>query len=475
MKHIKMILSAIAVLLISASLLGCNNPTGAGATGSGDTTAPFTISSVPADAATGVARNSKISIAFSENMDPTSITTIEFTLVQGSTPVAGSVTYEGVTALFTPTSTLGNGLPYTAVISTEAKDLAGNKLTTSSKNTFGFTTGATSDSTPPTVASTVPVDLAVGVPTNSNIIANFIKPMDPTTLTTTTFTLKQGSTAVEGSVVLVGKVATFHPTSDLAPSTLYTARITTGVADLAGNNLAVAKSWSFTTGTGAVTGAVDLGTAGNFVILSKSGITNTGATAVTGNMGVSPIGEAAVTGFAGYSEDGTHLFWTSTQVDGNIYASDNDSPTPTILTTAILDMQNAYTNAAGRKNPSATELGAGDISGMTLSPGLYKWSTDLYISNAGVTLNGGANDVWIFQISGKLTMDPGAIVHISGGAQAKNIFWQAFGLVALDTTAHLEGNVLSQTAITLNTGASVNGKMLAQTDVTLNDNAVVLK
>jgi hypothetical protein len=134
-------------------------------------------------------------------------------------------------------------------------------------------------------------------------------------------------------------------------------------------------------------------------------------------------------------------------------------------------MQTAYTDAAGRVTPDFTELGSGAIGGLVLVPGLYKWGTGVLIAT-DVTLNGGPNDVWIFQISGGITQAAATRVLLTGGALAKNVFWQTFGAVAIDTTAHLEGIVLSQTGITLATGATVNGRLLSQTAVTLDASTV---
>jgi len=131
----------------------------------------------------------------------------------------------------------------------------------------------------------------------------------------------------------------------------------------------------------------------------------------------------------------------------------------------------AYNDAAGRTLPDATELGAGQIGGLTLAPGLYKWSSNVLISN-DVTLSGGPNDVWIFQIAGQIIQASATHVTLAGGALAKNIFWQAAGSVAIGTTAHFEGVLLGQTMIAVKTGASVNGRLLAQTAVTLEQNAV---
>ena len=214
---------------------------------------------------------------------------------------------------------------------------------------------------------------------------------------------------------------------------------------------------------------VVLGTAGNYVILAKTGISTVPTSAITGDIGVSPAAASFLTGWA-LVLDSTGVFATSSQVTGKVYAANYAPPTPSNLTTAVNDMLTAYTDAAGRA-PDYTELGAGNIGGMTLPPATYKWSTGVSIPT-NVTLNGGPNDVWIFEIAKGITMSSGAKVILTGGALPQNIFWQSAGVVTIGTTAHMEGVILSQTGITLNNGASVNGRLLAQTAVTLNNNAV---
>ena len=141
------------------------------------------------------------------------------------------------------------------------------------------------------------------------------------------------------------------------------------------------------------------------------------------------------------------------------------------MTTAVSDMQTAYTDAAGRSNPDFLDLGAGELGGLTLTPGLYKFTTAVTIST-DVTLKGGPNAVFIFQIPGTLTMSSAVVITLSGGVQAKNVFWQVAEGVTLGTTSHFEGIILGQTLIALQTGASINGRTLAQTAVTLEQNAV---
>ena len=209
---------------------------------------------------------------------------------------------------------------------------------------------------------------------------------------------------------------------------------------------------------------VDLGSAGTFAILSKSGVTDVYASAVTGNVGSSPITGAAI-------------LLTCTEVSGTIFSVDAAGPNPCtvnaapFLTAAVLDMQIAYLDAAGRSSPDFVEVGAGEIGGLTLGAGLYKWGTGVKIST-DVTLTGGPNDVFIFQIAGTLTQANATRVTLAGGVQAKNIFWQSAGAVSIGTTAHFEGIVLAKTMVAVKTGASVQGRLLAQTAVTLQMNAV---
>jgi PGF-pre-PGF domain-containing protein len=229
--------------------------------------------------------------------------------------------------------------------------------------------------------------------------------------------------------------------------------------------------------------AVNLGTAGNFVILTKSGITNTGShtSAITGNIGSSPITAAAM----------DNVFCS--EITGTIYGVDaaytgsgavtcfaGTSTDKTLVDNAVLDMGTAY-NAATSPAPDVTELGAGSIGGLTLVPGVYKWSTDVTIPT-DVTLNGNATDVWIFQISGNLdiasagSIPDGIKVKLIGGAQASNVFWQVGGLTgaSLGTYSTFNGNILSAKQVIIQTGAVLNGRALAQTQVTLDANAVSL-
>src|SRR5450759_208773 len=217
-----------------------------------DVTKPTSISTDPGSSATGVALNKVIAFTFSEPMAPSTINGTTFTLKQGTTPVTGVVTYSGTTATFTPTTPLTAGLPYTATITTGATDVAGNAL--AAPIVLTFTTDLA-----PTVTSTDPANSATGVVLNTAVTATFSEPMDPLTISGTTFTIKQAGTLFAGTVSYSGSTATFiHPIAFTA-STVYTATITTGAKNIPGTPLASDKVWTFTTGatTGAAVGTPD--------------------------------------------------------------------------------------------------------------------------------------------------------------------------------------------------------------------------
>jgi len=214
---------------------------------------------------------------------------------------------------------------------------------------------------------------------------------------------------------------------------------------------------------------VNLQTAGLFEILSKSGISNIATSLVTGDMGVSPIAAAAITGFA-LVLDGSGTFSKSAQVTGKVYAADYAPPTPAMLTQAVLDMQNAYTDAASRP-ADATDVNGGNLGGLTLGPGVYKFTTGVIIPT-DLTLTGGPNDTFIFQIPGTLVVSNGVNIILAGGLQAANIVWVVAGATTIGTTAVFEGTILDQTNIAVQTNAVVHGKLLAQTAVSLDQNNV---
>lgn len=432
-----------------------------------ETTAPTATGTSPSDGATDVALNAKVAVVFDMPMGP--LSGARFTLKQGTTVVAGTVanSADGTSATFKPTTSLTASTAFTATVAAGAMSAVGVAM--AADYTWSFTTGTAPDAAAPVVSGMFPAAAATDVAINTRIAATFNKAMDPLSITAATLTVKHDTTAVAGHVTYgPGTTATFTPTGDLAASTLFTVTLTTDVKDLHGNALASASTWTFTTGTTAARGPapVGLGAAGNFVILAKTAISSVPTAIITGDIGLSPAAETYITGFDPLARDSTNVFSTNAQIVGKAYASNQVLPTPSNLTTAVSNMEAAYTDAAGRPTPDFVELYSGDLGGKTLVPGLYKWTTTVLIPT-DVTLSGGPNDVWIFQTTKDLTMSSAKQVTIIGGGLAKNVFWQVAGQVTIGTTSHFEGILLCKTQVSLLTGSTMDGRILAQSQVAL--------
>jgi uncharacterized repeat protein (TIGR02543 family) len=537
----KRLLTTLAMVMV-VIITGCKKDTFKETVG----VCPLVVTTDPVNLATGVPLNKIITATFNENMNAATITPTSFTIeagAKGASLVAGTITYAGMTATFTPGSPLNANTTYTGTLKSTIKDLKGNAL--QGDYLWTFSTGAI-----PTVILADPLNLAVGVALNKVVRATFSEVMDLLTLTTTTFTLKDGVTAVAGAVTYAGSIASFTPTVNLLPGTLYTATITTGAKNVPGIPMASNFVWSFTTITPvtftlnvtAVNGTVvknpsqlsynngttvqltatadagytftswsgdlagilspatilmngnknvtanftlnaavcpaivPLGLSGDYVIFAESGISTTGTTSVTGNMGINPSAATLITGFSLILPAGG-AFSSSSMVTGNIYAPGYANPTPADLVTATTDMTTAFTTANGLTIPApVTEFMAGNLNGQTLTKGIYKWSSNVSVTN-GIILDGGGDNcsTFILQIAGGLTVANGAIITLQNGAQAKNIFWVVAGSsAALGTTVNFSGNILCKGLISLNTGAKVLGRLMSQTAVTLDAATVIL-
>jgi hypothetical protein len=391
-------------------------------------------------------------------MNPATLSATTFTVTgPGTTPVAGVVTYAASTATFTPSSPLALNTVYTATITTGAKDIFGNAL--ASDFVWTFTTSSTPCAAAPTVISVAPPNLATGICPNTVVTATFSEAMKSSTISASTFTLTgPGITPVAGTVTYVASsdVATFTPTSPLALDTLYTATITTGAQDLAGNPLASDYVWTFTTSITACMAIVPLGSACSFGILGATPVvSSSGPTIVTGDVGIWP--SSAITGFP----PGTI---TGTFDAGNAVAQ-----------TAQGDLTTAYNYAAAAAGGAVLTA---DIGGQTLAPGVYKTTSaqpSLGITG-NLTLDGGgdSNAVWIFQIVSTLTTAANnSDVILSGGATSHNVFWQVGSSATLGTTTTFAGTIMAQASVSLDTGATLNGRALARPGaVTLLSNPV---
>jgi hypothetical protein len=335
--------------------------------------------------------------------------------------------------------------------------------------------------TAPAVTSETPPDGSTLVcPSNAVITATFSKPMNPATITTSTFTLTVGGVSVAGAVTYVAatNTATFTPTASLAPASSFTATITTGAADTFGNSLASNFVWMFTTSAPCPppTGS-GLGAACGYGILAGTTVTNTGPTHVSGDVGVSP--GTAVTGFMdppsntyAVGTGGTHTAGPGIAT-GIIHLNDPPPPSVTSAAAAQAALTTAYNDLAGRTAPAPATV-AGDLGGQTLAPGIYKSTSTLGITGT-LKLDGGgnANAVWIFQIASSLTTSSNSSVVLAGSANASNIFWQVGSSATLGTNSTFNGSILALTSITVTNGATLNGRALARNGaVTLDTNMV---
>lgn len=465
-----------------------------------DSTAPTVTLTVPASGATAVPTNQKIIATFSKPMDSATVVAAgTFTVAVagvGGAAVPGTVSYAGSTATFTPTANLTASTQFTAKITNAAKDLSGNALAAGAvPNPWSFTTGATTNTTAPTITLTNPANAATNVLLNATVGATFSKAMDPVAMTAPgTFTLSvagAGGAAVAGSVTYdsASDIATFTPATNLTATTQYTATISNAAKDLAGNALASGAKpnpWSFTTGASIGATGPNLGAASTFGAFGGgAGITNQGInTVINGDIGTTGA-STLVTGFhdAGpgctYTETGSNVG----MVNGNIYTA---PPPPTvgcptegtattfgIATQAATDALAAYNSLTPASRPGGTDPGAGQLGGLVLTPGIYKSASGSFlITGSDLTLDaqGDANAIWVFQMASSLTVGaPGAPRNIIlvNGAQAKNVFWQVGSFATINAAGGgtMVGTIIASSGVSFSTPGNaaivtLNGRAL---------------
>ncbi len=441
---------------------------------------PKVTSTTPANSATGVSINATITATFNEAMDASTINSLSFTVTNGTVPVSGKIEYSGLIASFSPASQLIPNTTYTGTITTNARDLSHNAMV--ANYVWSFTTGAAPDTTAPTVIATDPANNATGVPLNKIITATFSEVMNPATISTTTFTIKNGATPVLGTVTYSGSTATFTPTSLLDSNTTYLATITTGAKDAAGNALANNYVWRFTTVQSIANGPA-LNSAALFGVFGGSaGITNQGLNTVINNGSIGTTGASTL--ITGFHDGTTGDIYTETplnvgNVTGRIYTAPPAPGTATSFTMAqngLSDATIAYNSISPASKPGGTDPGAGELGGLTLAPGVYKSASGTFkITNGDLTLDakGDPNAVWIFQTASGLTVGvagPAGARNVSmiNGAQPKNVFWYVGSAATINGAGGgtMVGTIIASAGITFSTAGNsvqtvLNGRALS--------------
>lgn len=430
---------------------------------------PVVIAVDPINDATSVPLNKTISATFNMDMNPASLNNNTFKVSQGTNAVAGSISYTGSTVSFIPASPLLANKIYTVTITTGVKNSMDTPMT--ADYTWNFTTDMI-----PTVIATDPMNNAINVALNQTVTANFSTIMDAASINTGTFTLKQGTTTIQGTVSYSGTTASFNPANTLVVGKIYTATITNGAKSIGGNSMAADYVWNFTTVLlPPVPSVIDLGTAAMFGAFGgNAGITNQGLNTVINNGSLGTTAASTlITGF----HDGL-IVYTETplnvgNVTGDIFAAPPAPGTATSLAIAqkgLLDANAAYLSISPAAKPGGSDPNAGELGGLTLAPGVYKSASGTFkISNGNLTLDaqGDPNATWIFQTASGLTVGiagpTGAksVILINGGLP-KNVFWYVGSAATINSAGGgtMVGTIIANSGVTFSTAGNANQTVL---------------
>ncbi len=414
---------------------------------------PYVTETNPLNNEIAVEVEKTLTAKFNIPMEASTINNASFLLKDSlQNSIAGSVSYMGVTATFNPDLDLLPGKKYTATIKNTVRSVDGENMT--NDYIWSFRTISVQ---PPTVLSTIPINLQINVKVNQTLSATFSEVMNPTTINNLSFILEQGANNITGLVSYSGTTASFNPTDDLLPNTTYKATIKTLAKNLSGVGLVNDYVWTFTTTGPSGPLVVDLSCVSDYAIIAGSTVTNTGPTIVNGDLGLSP--GSSVSGFP-----------PGTVINGSLRINDSKTNSAKLCLTA------AYNDAAGR-TLDVVVVSDGQLGGKTFEPGLYMSAPGSFaIIGSDFTLDakGNVDAVWIFQMpSSTLNVGNGINVILANGAQAKNIFWQVGTSATIGTTAQMKGNILADQSITIETGASLLGRALTRiAAVTLDNNAI---
>jgi hypothetical protein len=421
---------------------------------------PIVITTDPADNAIAVKFDKTISATFNMAMNPSTLNSTTFKVNQGTNAVAGAISYTGSTVTFIPANPLLANKIYTVIITNGAKNSLDTAMVTD--YTWNFTTDIV-----PTVTATDPLNNVVGVSLNQTVTADFSTIMDVATINTATFTLKQGTTTIPGTVSYLGNTASFNPTNSLVIGTVYTATITNGAKNTAGTPLAGDYVWQFTTiNIPPAPIVVNLGTASVFGAFGgNAGITNQGLNTVINNGSIATTAASTlITGFHDSVGIYTETPLNVGNVTGSIFAA---PPAPgnavsfAVAQQGLLDATAAYLSISPASKPGGSDPNAGELGGLTLAPGVYKSASGTFkISNGDLTLDakGDPNAVWVFQTASGLTVGiagpTGAkSVILKNGALAKNVFWYVGSAATINGAGGgtMVGTIIASSGVTFST------------------------
>ncbi|WP_235889566.1 Ig-like domain-containing protein [Flavobacterium restrictum] len=438
---------------------------------------PIVVSTDPVNNATGIALNKSISVTFNMPMNALTLTNTAFTVKQGAATVVGTIIYAGLTATFTPTIPLTANTVYTCTITPEAKNLAGAGL--ASNYVWKFTTSLS-----PIVVATDPVNNDTGEALTKSITATFNMPMNASTLSATTFTVKQGITAIAGTISYLGTTVTFNPTTALTSNKTYTCTITTGAKNMAGIGLANDYIWNFTTIVPIVVIPPPVTTSNLFfgIFGGNAGVTNQGLfTKINGTIGTT----AAATLITGFKDGVTGDVYTVTPlnnglVTGGIFAAPPAPGNATNAATALAGLnaaRAAYLSISPASMPGGTDPGAGELGGLTLAPSIYKSASGTFkITNGDLTLDaqGDPNAIFVFQCAAALTVGDSSpsSVKLINGALAKNVYWYVGSAAVINYAGGgvMTGNIMANSGVTLSSPANSTNSSVT----TLNGRAISL-
>jgi Ice-binding-like/Bacterial Ig-like domain len=333
--------------------------------------------------------------------------------------------------------------------------------------------GNGSASSAPTVTSTDPLDTATDVGVSRTVNATFSEQMDPATITTATFTLKQGTTSISGTVKYAGMTATFTPAADLSSNT-FTATVSTGAKSAAtGNSLAADYIWTFKTPliVPVVPLAINLRSAASFGLASRAGLTSTGVTMVNGDVALySNPACTDATGGPGGAGQGcavkTYASSTGMTVKGSIFffgdAFDNGGTANSVTN----DLQIAWNEGKAKQDTNGNVVD-NELNGKILSPGVYhNGALGLAVGGlATLDAKNDANAVFIFKVDSSFTdsgilSNPSRIV-LTNGAQARNVWFVIGEALTIGSGTTWNGNILVGGTATINDGSTVTGRVLA--------------